>query len=457
MQDVGVTAHIRMKEPLVSTIPQVATALQVVFSTVASRVARTTGFIRRQRTLTGASFVQALVFGFLAHPQATLEQLVQSAANVGTTISAQGLAKRFTPAAAACLQQVLEAAVQQVIAAKPVAIPILQRFQGVYLLDSTTITLPDALASVWQGCGGSPCGSAAALKVQVLWNVTTGALRWVGLQASRLNDRNAPVQHLTLPVGALRIADLGYFSLDHIATAQAQGSFVLSRWYPQTALFALDGAALDLLTVLRTHAQTTLDWEVRLGVRQRVAVRLLAVRLPQEVADQRRRRIRKAARAKGAPVSAAALALADWTIAVTTAPRLQMTVADAVVLLRVRWQIELLFKLWKSQGQVDTSRSEQAWRMLCEVYAKLLAMVVVHWVVLISCWQNPDRSLPKVAQMVQGYALGLGAAVAATQAEREVCLTHIARCLTGGCRLNPRRKQPNTYQLLLALCDPSLS
>ncbi|CAA9299185.1 MAG: hypothetical protein AVDCRST_MAG26-4668 [uncultured Chloroflexia bacterium] len=440
-----------------STIPQVAAALQVVLSTVATTVAGSTGFVRRQRHLTGAGFVQALVFGFLAHPAATLEHLAQSAANVGFAISPQGLAKRFTPAAAACLQQVLEAAVQQVVAAKPVAIPILHRFTGVYVLDSTTITLPDCLSSVWHGCGGSTTASAAALKVQVLWNVTTGALRWVGLQDARTNDRNAPVQHLALPAGALRIADLGYFSLAQMATAQGQGSFVLSRWYPQTALFAADDTPLDLLAVLQRHAQPTLDWEVRLGARHRLRVRLLAVRVPQEVADQRRRRIRTEAREKGQAVSGSALALAAWTICVTTVPQPLLTVAEAVVLLRVRWQIELLFKLWKSQGQVDTSRSQQPWRVLSEVYAKLLAMLVLHWVLLLSCWQYPDRSLPKATQTVQGHALALGAAVATTVTDITCCLARIARCVGAGCRLNPRRKRPNTYQLLLALSDASLS
>lgn len=440
-----------------SSLPQVGLALESVLTMIANSAARTTGFIRRQRHLTGAGFVQALVFGFLAHPQATLEQLAQSAANAGLTISPQGLAQRFTPAAAACLQQVLEAAVQQVVAAKPVASPILQRFPGVFLLDSTTITLPDSLAHVWRGCGGSPTGSAAALKVQVLWNVTTGALRWVGLQDGRANDRSAPVQHLALPAGALRIADLGYFSLDQIATAQRDGSFVRSRWYPQTALFATDGTPLDLLDVLRTHAQATLDWDVQLGVQHRLALRLLAVRVPQEVADQRRRRIHTEARTKGHAASASALALADWTICVTTVPRSQLTVAEALVLLRVRWQIELLFKLWKSQGQVDTSRSQQPWRILCEVYAKLLAMIVLHWVLLVSCWQYLDRSLCKATQTVQGHALALGAAVATTATAVAVCLARIARCVGVGCRINPRKQRPNTYQLLLALSDEPLT
>ena len=445
------------KEPLVSSIPQVCLALQSVFTTVAHSAAQISGFVRRQRQLTGAGFVQALVFGFLANPTATLEQLAQSAANVGVAISPQALHKRFTPAAAACLKRVLDAAIDQVVAAHPVAIPLLQRFNGVYLLDSTTITLPDALAEQWQGCGGSSAGTAAALKVHVLWNFSTGAFRQLALQDGRANDRSAVVQQVVLPAGALRIADLGFFALDQIATARAQGSYVLSRWYPQTALFDPAGTPLEVLDVLRQSLQPTLDQAVLLGARHKLPVRLLAVRVPQEVADQRRRRLRKAARESGQPIRATGLALADWTVCITTVPRALLTVAEALVLLRVRWQVELLFKLWKSHGQVDTSRSQQPWRMLCEVYAKLLAMIVLHWVLLVGCWHAADRSVPKAAQTVQGHALALGAAVAEAPTQVASQLQRIARCLARGCRINTRKTRPNTYQLLLQFCDVGVS
>jgi IS4 transposase len=82
-------------------------------------------------------------------------------------------------------------------------------------------------------------------------------------------------------------------------------------------------------------------------------------------------------------------------------PPERLTLREALVLGRMRWQIELLFKLWKSHGHVDESRSTKPWRILCEVYAKLLAMLVQHWVFLVSLWAYPDRSLPKAAQTVQ--------------------------------------------------------
>jgi hypothetical protein len=319
------------------------------------------------------------------------------------------------------------------------------------------LTLPDTLATVWQGCGGSLTGGAAALKVQVVWELTTGAFQYLALQDGRASDQRAPVQNVPLPAGALRIADLGYFALPQIATLAAQGSYVLSRWYPQTALFDAHGQPIDLLALLRQHGQPTLDWAVQLGATQRLPMRLLAARVPQEIADQRRRRIRKEARDKGSPISRSALALTDWTMCGTTAPEDRWTVPEALVLLRVRWHMELLFKRWKRQGQVDTSRSQQPWRVLCEVYAKLVSMVVLHWVLRTRWWHYVDRSLPKAARAVQDYALSLGAAVADTPTCISIVLSRIARCIAHGCRMNARHKRPNTYQLLLALPDEALS
>jgi hypothetical protein len=440
-----------------SSIPYVCAALHAVLTSVANTAARSTGFIQRQRTLTGASFVQALVFGFLAKPTALGDFLAQAAAAAGTPISEQGLTQRFTPQAAACLQTVLGAAAQQVVVADPVAIPLLERFTGVYVLDSTVIMLPDALASQWQGNGGSTSvGTSAALKVQVLWNLSQGSLQHVGLQSGRANDNGSSVQDVMLPAGALRIADLGYFAVPRIASLLAHQVFVLSRLNTQVVLFDQQGQRLDLFEVL-PQAGVTLDREVLLGVKERLRVRLMAVRVPQEVADQRRRRLHEEFRDKGKTPSARLLALAAWTMMVTTVPDAQLSVAEALVLLRARWQIELLFKLWKSQGRVDEWRSAQPWRILCEVYAKLLAMIVQHWVLLVGCWHQPNRSLVRAAQTVQGYALALLSAVGKSPERVAELLEESHRCLGCAGRLTTRKKKPSTYQLLLTAPNGALT
>ena len=189
-----------------------------------------------------------------------------------------------------------------------------------------------------------------------------------------------------------------------------------------------------------------------MGVQARLPARLLAIRVPQEVADQRRRRLREEAQRRGKVVSKARLALADWTILVTNAPPELLSLREALVLARIRWQIELIFKLWKSHGQIDEWRSRKPWRILCEVYAKLTAMIIQHWLLLVSCWRYPDRSLFKAAKTIRKHAIHLvctfGSAPALANA-----IEIIQRCLSTGCRINKRKAELHTYQLLLSLAD----
>jgi hypothetical protein len=135
-----------------TTVPELAETLQTLLTTTADALARRTGFVQRRSKLTGAAFAQALVFGWLATPQASLENLAQAAAAVGVAISAQGLDQRCSEVAAVFLEALLGAAVQAVVAAEPVAIPLLQRFSAVVLLDCSTLVLPDALGPWWPGC-----------------------------------------------------------------------------------------------------------------------------------------------------------------------------------------------------------------------------------------------------------------------------------------------------------------
>ena len=146
------------------------------------------------------------------------------------------------------------------------------------------------------------------------------------------------------------------------------------------------------------------------------------------------------------------LRLCDWTVLVTNVPVALLNVEEALVLGRARWQIELLFKLWKSHGRIDESRSAQPWRILGEVYAKLLAMVVQHWLVLVSCWEYPDRSLTQAARMIRKFAMGLASTFA--QFEHLLgTLTTIQRCLRRGGRIGKRRGDPASHQRLLQVTE----
>lgn len=148
------------------------------------------------------------------------------------------------------------------------------------------------------------------------------------------------------------------------------------------------------------------------------------------------------------------LALAEWTISVTNVPLHLLSVEEALMLARARWQNELLFKLWKQQEQIDEWRSHKPWAIVCEVYAKLMALVFRHWLLLLGCWSLPDRSLVKASQAVRTFAPLLTTAwrgLASLSAILERLQAILQRCRS---RMNPRKAHHNTYQQLLALDPP---
>jgi hypothetical protein len=437
---------------LMTTIPQLSQAMQEVLTSAAERADAEVHFTRRAdlAKFSASTLTQTLVLGYLAHPDATPEQLAQTAAAVAVDVTPQAIEARMNLRTASLLAAVLRASVRQLIASDdPVAIPILQRFSGLFVHDSTTIALPDALAAQWPGCAGD--GPVAALKCGVQIDLLSGALTAMDLAAGRAADPRLPCQHARLPIGSLRLADLGFFDLAVLHDLDASGAYFLSKLRASSLISDASGQDVQLLAFVQ-HLGALPRWDgwVRVGSGGVVRARLLLERVPKEVADQRRRRVRKEARDKGRKPSAAALALAEWTIMITNAPSALLSLEEALVLARVRWQIELLFKLWKSHGQLERSRSGNALHILCEVYAKLLAMLLQHWVMVVSCWRYPDRSLVKAAQVLRDHATALATA----KGQREIIsavLETIACILRRTARMNRRHAHPNTYQLLLAL------
>ncbi len=442
-----------------TSIAHVAQALRTVLTRDATRAARTTRFVRRRSKLSGAKFVQTLVFGWLANPAATYEELAQTAATLGVRISPQGLEQRFSAAAAQCLERVVQAAVRQVITAAPGAIPLLERFTAVYLDDSTQIPLPAGLTAVWPGGGKGPRAAAqpAALKLQVRLDWKRGQLQGPFLQAGRCGDRTSPTQQTSMPAGSLRLADLGYFALDVLQAITTQQAYWLTRLMAGTQVFDGQGQALELPTWLAAQAPAVVDTPVTLGVHHRLPARLLATRVPLAVANQRRRALHADARRRGQAVSQARLRLADWTLLVTNVPAECLSVHEALVMARVRWQIELVFKLWKSAGHLARSRSTQPWRVLCEVYAKLVGVLLQHWMLVTSLWAYPDRSAWKAAQTLRKHAWHVAVAFRAGRTALTAALHVVQRTLVAGCRLNKRKKGPATFQLLLAVTADTLA
>lgn len=393
--------------------------------------------------MTGAGFAQALVFSFLANPASTRADVQQAATTAGLRLTTPGLDQRFTAKAVLFLDSLLQHALTEMIEAVPGTRTVLSRFKGVFVADSTTIALPSALASVWPGPHGS---DDAAVKVAVRWDVYAGGLQ-LWLSDGRRHDQQTGVCASGLPPGSLRLNDLGFFNLNTFQADLAQGVDFFSRYKVGTRVYDRAGQALDLPRLLAQHGTQALDLPIQLG-HKRLPCRLIALPVPLALAAERCRRLRYRAQRKQRSVSPTVLALAGWTLYLTSVAADRLSVEDARILGLTRWQIERLFKLWKGSGLLDQWRSQDPWRVWCEFYAKLLALLVQHWLLIVGCWRQLDRSLHRAARLIAKQAFHLltdlldRSALIAT-------LTRLADVMAHTCHLSRRKHHPLTFQFWL--------
>ena len=121
-----------------------------------------------------------------------------------------------------------------------------------------------------------------------------------------------------------------------------------------------------------------------------------------------------------------------------------------------RWQIELLFKLWKQHALVDEWTGTKPWRILCEVYAKLLAMVVQHWVLLLACWDDPHRSLSGAAEVLREQVPMLVHGVM-RHVPLQRALRLMVQSVRGQCSIPERSTRLSTSRRLQCSYEPGLT
>lgn len=431
------------------SIAEITEAVTQVLGEDARELGRSSGFIKRQRKFDGATFAQTLICGVLDEPELRYTHLTQQAHLAGVQVSAQGIAARFTPVAAEFMAALLERAVTRAVATRMgPAIPVLAQFTGVYIRDSSVIGLPASLAELWPGVGGT-AGQTAAMKLQVRLNYSTGELDGPALQPGRAADRRTPYRLEDEPAGSLSLADLAYFNLDEFQARDRRGQYVVVRYKQGITLYREEGRRLDLLAWLQALPEDRAEMWVLVGAKQRLRMRLLVEKVPPEVVTQRQDKLREYARKKQVTPRPETYALAEWTLVLTNAPETLLTFEMVKVLLYLRWQVELLFKLWKSHLRVDEWRSASPWRILCELYAKLIAAVIHQWICLPEWQYSPDRSLFKAALAVQKFATPLALALRRREALAET-LHLISECIRATAHTNRRRRRPATFQTLLA-------
>ena len=325
------------------SITQIVEAYQQLLNEEVYKIAKETGAVKRQRKngLDAATFVQSTIFGFWQDPDIRTRGLVQVTERREVSVTESAICQRFTKESAEMFRSVMQKLAGMTIELEKVKTPLLKQFTAVIVEDSSSVGLPPELEKVWKGCGGNGREKDAAVKLFVWWNVLTGVVKGPYLCDGRTSDYNSPLQKGELPAGSLYLADLGFFSKKTIELiinglrkelGREGRRYVVTRLKAKTALYTRSGHRLDLRGVLPTQVGQVRELGVLL-YKDRLPMRMIMVKVPEDVARERQERIRRSAQRHSHEVSEEVLYLANWTIVLTNLPRKRADYAQILVLL----------------------------------------------------------------------------------------------------------------------------
>jgi hypothetical protein len=289
--------------------------------------------------------------------------------------------------------------------------------------------------------------------VRIRWDLCTGELLALTVHAGRTSDQTVAATAADVPAGAVHLADQGFFNTERWRAFGPQ-QFWISR-VPARTQVQWRGVWQALSALLGPWTEAVYDEAVQVVERAGLPCRLVARRCPAEVANRRRQKLRAYTRdKKGREPSAAQLLLCDWLVFATNVPAGMLSAKEVWVVYRCRWQIELLFKRAKQLAGWGFSWGRSGGRILVELYAKLLGLVVLHWGTLLRGGPLNGLSAWKRMRLVQGFAQRVQDSLGRGPEAVVAVLTRLAEHLA---RMRPQaegRKKPSTRQLLF---KPSLA
>lgn len=433
------------------TLPKIADAMQDLFGSTAEAFGRATGFCKRERLLTASIFLKTLVFGWLHNPDASLAELCATAGVLGVPVSEQAIDQRFTPEATNTIKLILEEAVQRIFSAD--SHPhnsFLKHFTNIEIFDSTTITLPPTVLPAYpefETTSSTATSPSAAMKISASYDFALGKLRFSVVNGNAA-DSGCPEPCRMPEKGSLAFGDLAYYDLETFRTYGQNGVYWFTRHKANTAVQTFDGAVHPKLSAfLDTQTKDVIDIDVILGKSAQLPARLVAMRLSDDSAKLEHQKILDNAKKKGESPSEESLKLSKWVVFETNVPREMLNTQQVLTLGRIRWQIELLFREWKELGQIDKWRTKNPHRIMCEIYAKLLGVLVIQWMRLDGVWSILQKSVVKANKCIRNWAMLV---VWSLQTSKDLLLNvlELLGKTLSKCRQDRRVKKPGTWQWL---------
>jgi len=350
-------------------------------------LAKETGWSQRTSKLASHLFLVVFVFGMNIYKIPTLEQLIGllHICVPDLIITRQAMHDRINTYAAALFQHMLSRAIQ-------ISIPyefdlsLLKSFSRVIILDSTAFQLPKDLADIFPGSGGS--ASIAGMKIQFGYDIKSSQFFYL-VQEGNVPDNSDKSDYLAfLNQGDLIIADLGYFTISRLKETHHKNAYYLMRLKLNTTIYIKNDqgnySEIDLLELSDGIANNIEEREIYLKESNVfIQIRLVLERVPAQVIEQRIRRINANDKKKGKSTSEKTKALQAFNLYISNAPISMLEGKHFRKLYCIRWQVELIFKNWKSNFGLDEFTGIREERIRCMVYAKLLMIFLL---TRLSCW-----------------------------------------------------------------------
>jgi len=337
-----------------------------------------------------------MTFGLAGMSYPSLAAMVDS---IKIRISREALHYRFTAAAVMFMKKCVTVVLQKKAdALHKIDANMVRHFKKIHIVDSTSWDIHPSLKSVFPGSGGG--ASVANCKVQLCYEYIQGIFSFFEvLSGIHPDSRYSATLPDRMQRGELLIADLGYFCILTLYRIGKRGAFFLSRFYIGTTIMTPGtNTPLNLLALLQKVTVDAFELSVLLGPQKnnQVTCRLIALRVNEKVANERRRKLLYNAQKKGRTPSQEHLFMAGWILMVTNAPREWIPAEMVRPFYSLRWQIELLFKQWKSVLAVDSSNTSKEPRLQCELLGRLLVASLIqqiHAEANIDLWNKKRKEI----------------------------------------------------------------
>ena len=419
--------------------------------------ARRTGFVKRASKITGKIFLALVTFGGWSDATTTLAQLAAKVTQLGEQleVSPEALHQRMNKRALVFLQEMIRKALTKVQTLDQVCDDgLFTYFTKVYLVDSTGFGLPESLQDLFPGAGGS--ATKAGAKIQTVWDYKSSRFDHFALTAWNIPDNKYVDTVVALArKGILFLWDLGYFKVQALAHIADASAYFLSRLNHQTNIYETVAGRLSplaLVPFLHSVKGNMAEKDIVIGAKAQVKSRLIVSRVPEMSVNERRRKARKNAKKKGYTPSQAHLTLLAWNLFITNVPQTIWKTETVIKVYPLRWQIELIFKSWKSYLHLASIKTRKEDTTLCYLYGRMLLILLNYALcpqLRTTLWVRKRRELSvlKLVRHFQAFADRWMQAIFRSEIELYHFLTHA--CATAE-RLvvKASRKRRTTAQIL---------